>query len=227
MSTDNSVNLAKELGCNVISWSSNGIEDNKYIKIKENCWKYITNGWVICADMDEWLCISDEELLAEYLNGTTIIKIKGINIVGQSNSLLLDDVNLHSMHDGFYFPPESKKICFFVPEIKYVHYNSGAHLARFTGNIKYSKNIYINKHMEYLGLNYYLNKKKNRNSRMILKNYTNFYMKYINHHYTKNINIHKNRYLSKLSKSKNMFIDQEKNDKNLIREFIKKFINLF
>jgi hypothetical protein len=45
-------------------------------------------------------------------------------------------------------------------EIKTVKYSIGAHNAIFTGNVKYSKKIYINKHMEYLGLPFYLNKKK-------------------------------------------------------------------
>ena len=56
-STDDSVNIAESLGCNVVSWSS-GNKNNALQKqyISNNCWKGVTEGWVITIDMDEWLC---------------------------------------------------------------------------------------------------------------------------------------------------------------------------
>lgn len=50
-STDNSVEISKSLNCNVISFSSNNIfNEDLLIKIRNNCWKEIKNGWVIMAD---------------------------------------------------------------------------------------------------------------------------------------------------------------------------------
>jgi hypothetical protein len=230
MSTDNSVEIAKLLGCHVIRWKSNGINDIKYINIKNTCWKHIKNGWVICADMDEWLCITHDELYDEYLNGTTIIKIKGINIVGDSKFASLSDINLHTLNKGINYPLENKKLCFFVPKIKYIKYSMGSHTAKFTGDIKYSNKTYINKHMECLGLKYYLNKKKNRNARALIKksdnlqiSLTNFYLKYIYGLYSPNMNIHKNNYLITCKKSKKIYIN---NDKKIIKLFMKLLMQL-
>ena len=43
---------------------------------------------------------------------TTVLQIKGINIVG--NSILLNDVNLHILAKRFYFHFEHKKNMFFL-----------------------------------------------------------------------------------------------------------------
>jgi hypothetical protein len=144
MSTDNSVEIAKSLGCHVIYFESNGLNDIKQSNIKNTCFKHIKNGWIICADMDEWLCITIDELYNEYLNGTTILTIQGVNMVGTSKTLSLNDINLHTLKYGYTYNFESKRLCFFVPNIKSVKYSLGAHIAKFTGDVKYSKNKYIN-----------------------------------------------------------------------------------
>jgi hypothetical protein len=113
-STDNSVEIANQLSCNVVSWNSNNIQDDyKFAYIKNNVWKDILSGWVIIADMDEWLCITEDELCEEEKNGTTIINTQGIDIIGESKILDLTDVDLHSINKYVDNPLESKKICFF------------------------------------------------------------------------------------------------------------------
>ena len=93
-STDNSVELAKSLGCNVISWNSNNIiDDFKYVKIKNNCWNTVTCGWVIVADMDEFLCVTDQDLLKETNNGVSLLTIKGVNMIGESSKIDLTDID--------------------------------------------------------------------------------------------------------------------------------------
>ena len=229
MSTDNSVAIAESLGCLVIKWKSNGMNDFRQSEIKNTCWRNITNGWVICADMDEWLCITDDDLYHEYLNGTTVLQIKGINIVGESNSILLNDVNLHRLNKGFYFYLEHKKLCFFVPEIKSVNYHIGAHQAKFTGNIKYSQKIYINKHMDLLGLPYFLNKKKNRTNRLVINGFNklsvkNFELKKI--WYNPNLNYHKKYYFYCVKKAKNYSYLLSNEHKIVIKLFMELFITL-
>ena len=222
MSTDNSVQIAKDLGCAIIQWKSDGIDDGKYLKIKNNCWRHIKNGWVICIDMDEWLCITDDELLEEYLNGTTVLNIQGVNMVGDSKTITLEDINLHSLNTGVNYKKESKKLCFLVPEIKTVKYSIGAHNAIFTGNVKYSKKIYINKHMEYLGLPFYLNKKRNRNKRISQNTLLNFYMKNIDKHYSSDINFHTNIFLKIKKNAKQI----KNNDKIIFKLLMLKILNI-
>jgi hypothetical protein len=106
-STDNSVEIAKSHGCNVISWSSNNIiDDNKYKEIKNNCWKGLNDGWVIMIDMDEFLCIKENELINEMREGTTILTVKGLDMVGESNTIDLSDIDLQNINKFIKFSRE-------------------------------------------------------------------------------------------------------------------------
>ena len=167
MSTDNSVAIAEKLGCLVIPFKTSGMDDTAQSRIKDICWKNIKKGWVICADMDEWLCITDIDLLDEYNNGTTVITTNAYNMVGTSNTITLEDINLHKLQYGERSPVMDKRICFLPEKITSAKYTvPGGHHVTFTGDIKYSKKKYIIKHMEYLGLPFYLNKKVYRHIRM-------------------------------------------------------------
>ena len=165
-STDGSVELATSLGCSVHSWSSNNmLDDYKNIAIKNDCWKNIKNGWIIVADMDEWLCITEDELEKERRNGTTILQTRGINIVGTSQTVDLSDVDPSLFQCYMEHPPESKHLCFLREKIKEMSYALGAHFCNPKGNIKYSSTIYDNKHMHYMGLPFVLDKMKKRYER--------------------------------------------------------------
>jgi hypothetical protein len=165
-STDNSVKIAKELGCRVISWSSqNRINDNLYIFIKNNCWKNVTNGWIIMIDMDEWLQVTYNDLLLATRNRISILKIQGYNMIGESNALDLADIDLHAIKKGLKNDNESKTLCFYRRAIHEMNYESGAHKCRPIGYIKYSSRTFLNKHMEQLGQPFIINKTKNRYKR--------------------------------------------------------------
>ena len=110
------------------------------------------------ADMDEWLYITEEELLFEEQNETSILKIKGLDMIGESNCNLLTDIDLNLINKVVDNPWESKKICFFRNKITDMNYGAGAHNCNPKGIIKYSSNTYINKHMNYLGLPFYTDK---------------------------------------------------------------------
>jgi glycosyltransferase involved in cell wall biosynthesis len=165
-STDNSVEIAKKLGCKVISFTSNNIQNEFNQKnIKNNCWKNIKSGWVIMADMDEFLCITEEELRQERDNGTTILNVKGLDMIGQSTTLDLTDINLQEINKYVENNYESKKLCFLREAINEMNYDCGAHNCSPIGNIKYSSKTYINKHMCYLGLNFIIDKMVKRYKR--------------------------------------------------------------
>ncbi len=162
-STDNSVQIAKNLGCNVISWSSNNrIDDLKYVDLKNNCWKNVESGWIIMIDMDEWICVTEDDLKNEFEQGTTILNIKGYDMIGESMVEDLSDLNLHSIRRCVELDNESKKLCFLRNEINEMNYGPGAHHCNPRGNIKLSTKIYINKHIGIPGLPFLINKFKCR-----------------------------------------------------------------
>lgn len=164
-STDNSVEIAKSLGCEVIPWDTeNQIDDYRLINLKNTAWKD-TNDWVIICDMDEWLCINGDELNAEESSGVTIIRVKGYNIIANSNSIELNDVNLQDLSMGIYNPYESKNICFDARKITDMNFSLGAHQCLPLGIIAYSEKDYILKHMDELGFPYKCYKNKIRYER--------------------------------------------------------------
>ena len=79
-------------------------------------------------------------------------------MIGESNTLDLTDINLqlikkYNIHSSF-----SKKSCFLRDEIIDINYTHDVYECNQSGKVNYSTNIYINKHMNYLGLPYYTNK---------------------------------------------------------------------
>ena len=180
-STDNSVELAKSFGCTVISWNSNNIiDDYKYSEIKNNCWKHITHGWILMIDMDELVCVTEDELLDEMINETSILKIKGINMIGESNTVDLTDIDLQEINKYTDYDFESKNLCFFREKIEEINYHPGAHKCNPVGNINYSSKIYYNKHMMWLGLNFIIDKMLKRYERSVLMRSYGMATHYIN-----------------------------------------------
>jgi glycosyltransferase involved in cell wall biosynthesis len=160
-STDNSVELAKSLGCKVIPFDTNNeLSCEKGLEIRNNCWKEKTNSWIIMCDMDEFLCLSENDLNTEYKNGTTIIKSKGYNIIGNSNFEDLHDINIETVSKGVYDPMYDKKICFYTGSIIEMNYTVGAHTINPKGTIKYSDKEYLLKHINWPGLPYKLKRNK-------------------------------------------------------------------
>lgn len=167
-SDDKSVEIAKNMGCMIMQWDTNNmIDDIKLQNLKNTCWKNLNNNvnnneWVIICDMDEWLYINEEELKEEELSGTTILNVLGYNIIGDSKTVDLSDINVHLLNNGTYHNPESKNICFNAKHITNINYSLGAHKCNPDGKVVWSNKIYYLKHMDRLGLNYKLDKNKKR-----------------------------------------------------------------
>lgn len=165
-STDNSVEIAKSFGCNIITWDTNNKIDDFLLKdLKNNCWKNIEKGWIIMADMDEFLCVTENELLKEYKLGTSILTIQGLNMIGESYYEDLSDIDLQEIEKYVIYDAESKNLCFLRENINDMNYNLGAHSCNPKGKIIYSKNTYINKHMAILGIKFLVNKMLRRYER--------------------------------------------------------------
>lgn len=191
-STDNSVDIAERLGCAIVSFNSRDIQ-NEFIQldIKNNCWKWKNqkDGWIIVIDMDEWLCVTAEDLRNEYTNGTTILNVKGLNMICEKDLVITADTNLNEIRKYLEHPPEDKKLCFLSDKINEIDYGCGAHECKPQGIIKYSSKTYINKHMHYLGEAFLVKKMNDRYER------THLMRKHgMDGHYTDNAEIVKKDY---------------------------------
>jgi glycosyltransferase involved in cell wall biosynthesis len=201
-STDNSVEIAKKLGCDVVSWTSGNI-NNSLIRrdIANNCWKKIKTGWIFMIDMDEWVCVTENELLIEQQKGTNVLDISGIEMIGESQKEDLSDIELCNINKYVANTWESKKLCFLRNNIKEINYTAGAHNCSPVCNpnftIKCSSTQYYNKHMNILGLPFYKKKmiqRYNRSHEMRKNN--------MSRHYTDDINLITKNYTRYLNSSK-------------------------
>jgi hypothetical protein len=196
-STDKSVEIAKTLGCEVVSWNTNNITNEYLLKdLKNSCWKNIQEGWIIMADMDEFLCVNEDELNNEMKNGISILTIKGINIIGESQKIDLSDIDLQLVTRYVDYNLESKSLCFLREKIDNMNYHIGAHLCNPIGKIQYSSKLYLNKHMHFLGLPFLINKYKQGHERCKLMRKHGMDI-----HYTDDIDIITNNYNNLKSKS--------------------------
>jgi len=194
-STDNSIDIAYSLGCDVISWSSDNIHDeNLQIKLRNNIWKDVKSGWIIMADMDEFICIDYNTLLIEKNNGTSILSTIGLEMIGESKTLDLSDINLQHITKYIFNPSENKNIVFLRDKITDMNFGPGSHTCNPVGDVHFSHNTYYIKHMNYLGLDYLINKltkRYQRNEKMRQQG--------ANTHYTDNVQEITDRYNNALN----------------------------
>ncbi|NDD53019.1 glycosyltransferase [bacterium] len=154
-SDDCSIEIAEELGCKIIQWGEkNKLSEHQMTHMKNNCWKSIFEGWVIVCDMDEWLCIDEKSLEEEEQLGTSLISTVEYNIVGESISERLEDINLLSLGEGYAERPRMNKcVCFRVPNIKEMNYSHNSHGFSPEGQTSWG-GPYLLKHMSWIGLPY-------------------------------------------------------------------------
>ena len=175
-STDNSVDIAKMLGCNItyycVSYDNkcNNIHKDKFINedegwlegykhVRNNFWTdEEDNTWIITQDMDEFLCINDFQLEYEDKLGTTIILTEGYNMIGDSKTLDLSDVNLYEITRGYREPFYDKRVCFKKGPIQKMNFCQGQHTCKPEGNIVYSNEKYYYYHLKYISDKYLANR---------------------------------------------------------------------
>ena len=170
-STDKTVSIAQQARCDVIHrrTKDNIMDTYGSMHIRRTCWKTENTGrdppWVILADVDEWLDMWQEDLQAEDAKGAVIIQTMGVQIVGNSSSPTLSDVDIHSMRFGAFDKMYSKHICFKRGPhgIKDIMYSPGAHKARVDPtDARFSSSCYVLKHMSALGRPFFEAKTLNR-----------------------------------------------------------------
>lgn len=165
-SSDGCTDIARQLGCKVVPFDTqNQMNDRIHTVMRNQYWKKIRNKWVIFADMDEWLYITQNELLEEDRKGTTVLKLKGFHVVGDSKMADCSDIDLHRLTKVRLSQEHHKIVCFKSGPIMEMNYSDGAHSCNPTGNVRWSDREYILVHMDYLGLPYKLHKQSMRFAR--------------------------------------------------------------
>lgn len=138
-STDNTMVIAKQNNCDVVSYSTNKqIVDSKYLEIKNNCWKNSKTDWNLVCDMDELLDINEQQLSDEQNNNVNIVKSEAYNMVN-----LHDNYDLKNITHGSRCEPYDKYYLFNKKHIKEINYAPGCHNANPVGNVKYSDKKYL------------------------------------------------------------------------------------
>lgn len=171
-STDSSAAIAEAAGCRVHRWKQRPgkmMDDQTNAELKNGFWKGTDADWVICADMDEWLCVRPGDLVRELESGNTILTTHAVNGVGFSEREDLSDIDPLECAGGHTWKYGHKKLCFHRPSIKAMNYSLGAHHVRPVptsgASVRYSARKYVIKHMQFLGLAYYRRKMINRTER--------------------------------------------------------------
>lgn len=166
MSTDNTVNIAKNNNCTVISYDTNNqIVDSKYLEIKNNCWKTATTDWVLICDVDELVNISQEDLIEEDRKNTSIVRFRGFNMVNME-----DNTDVASIKYGVRCAPYDKYYLFNKKFIQEINYTPGSHTANPVGIISYSTKIYDAYHFNFVNLQLSIDKYKQYASRLSPEN---------------------------------------------------------
>ena len=140
-SSDQSVSIARRLGCHIRTWKSNHdqIDDNKYVRIKGDVVQEHEWGWVFSIDMDEWACITEDDLANEVaIRNTHAIQFVGVQMAGDSNHPQLKDKSPNDfttqLNRGHYHHFESKVLAVRRPEIQRIVYVPGAHDCQLFSN---------------------------------------------------------------------------------------------
>ena len=167
-STDKTVEIAQNNGCEVINYNSNNsLNDRLHMDIKNNCWKSAKTDWVLVCDLDELLDINQEQLLYEQSIGSTKIKSEGWTMINHNDSFDISSIN-HAVREFQY----DKDLLFNKRNISEINYGAGAHQANSTGYIKYSQ-PYKLYHYKYINLKNEIIKSKNTASRLSEENIKN------------------------------------------------------
>ena len=163
-STDDTVKIARSLGCVVKYYNTNDtFSDKKIIDIKNNCWKDSETEWVIVCDCDELIQINEEQLKKEEKNGYTIFKFNGYNLMNFNDNIL------ENISYGWPDEAYDKILLFNKTKIKEINYNYGCHEAYPIGILKYC-NEYNMYHYKFLGLEHTIDRYKNFSKRLSNEN---------------------------------------------------------
>jgi hypothetical protein len=155
MSTDNSEKIILDNGCQIRKFDTNNtFNDKVHMDLKNNCWKEPSNNdWVLTADLDELVCVTEDQLKEELVHGTSLFSMEGFTLVGDRTGYDLN-VLKRGIRDGGH----DKKHIFNRRLISDICYEVGAHKAHPKGTIIPSKNTYKVIHYKWISLEAVMNR---------------------------------------------------------------------
>lgn len=149
-STDNSRQIAEENGAIVRMFGIEGqLNDQEYLKVKNNVWKGSDADWVIVCDADEILDLELTVFLPELVYGikSTVIRTQGFNMFSEN----IPGKDWKEINTGI---PDNNysKLCMFNPKaIKEINYVYGCHEAKPVGDVVFSRDILKLLHYKHVG----------------------------------------------------------------------------
>lgn len=132
MSTDNSLNIMKENGVNIIPFDTGGkMRERVLIDLRNTSWKGSDADWVIVCDTDEFIY---HENLVEILSTIDANHIVAEGWEMMSENLPTTDGQIYEELKFGYHKPAYSKPCIFKPsEITNINFGPGSHFAKPTG----------------------------------------------------------------------------------------------
>lgn len=118
-STDKTVEICKENGCKVISFSTGGkMDEQTLINIRNSCWQNVNTKYVLIIDDDEYLDIT-QELLED--NSWNVVKAFGYEMFDEGVK------TIDELHYGVPSMGYSKACLFNRLEIAKMNFEAGSH----------------------------------------------------------------------------------------------------
>jgi glycosyltransferase involved in cell wall biosynthesis len=152
-SSDHTVTIAKDLGCEVQTFGNKFFDDAENMRIKNECWKGCDADWVIVCDCDEVphsganYPTTKSMMKLQFDRGATIIKTQGWQIMSEQ----MPKEDLLEITTGYEFNNYSKNIIFNPKAIKEINYNPGAHRCNPVGNVVWSDETLYVLHYKHIG----------------------------------------------------------------------------
>lgn len=141
-SDDGTWDLAETLGAECKLFGKLGIlDDQEYVKVKNNCWKGSDADWVIIVDDDEIIyhpnLITELQLAKD--TGATILKPKGFGIYSNDTPRLNWTEVMTGLRDEKY----DKLCCFDPKKITDINYVFGCHEAKPKGLVRQVDKLWL------------------------------------------------------------------------------------
>ena len=168
-STDGTGAYAASQGCIVHSFSTNNtLDDFGRLILKERARVLLPDvDWIISVDTDEFLIVSAQQLEEELRAGTSLLKVKGYTMVGESKAEDLHDLDFFAIDRGYPDAGYNKPCCYNPRLISRMNYSAGCHTARPVGDVVESSGTYDLYHYHMLGLPFLVMRYRVNHSRNI------------------------------------------------------------